>query len=184
MNNIYYSKEFQDQLRSLKEIYDNRILTKEYEKKVENLPKMYKIIIKEYTATEGRHWKLCKIEIYKNEDLEMEIFTDYSSVKLLYGKYKNEDYLFTNECYQGFTIINLTNRTKYNYVPSLAKIGAGWCTTYFYDFDEEDAILICEGCVWGGDITKRYYTLNHLGTENIEEYDKDFSNYEEVFDDC
>lgn len=172
--NIYYTEEYQELLKSRKEAYEKRKITKTKELKnwSDYDQKDYKFIVNEYSDEDKKYWNLCELIIYKGDEILTTLRTNYSHVNIYYVEYKGKDYLFTNEDYQGFTILNLTDNTKFGYVPALAKMGAGWCTTYFHDFDEDDCELTVDGCVWGAEETRRVYNLKDLENPDFEDYEQ------------
>lgn len=171
--NLYNTDKYKLKLKSLEEAYDKRKITKTKELKnwSDYEQKDYKFIVNEYSDEDSKYWNLCELVVYKNDEIITTLKTNYSHVNIYYVEYEGKDYLFTNEDYQGFTILNLTDNTKYTYIPSIASLGAGWCTTEFYDFDEDDCILTAHGCVWGCEETGRQYFLESLDDPNFENYE-------------
>lgn len=69
------------------------------------------------------------------------------------------DYLVCGEDYQGQTVIELDTGNRRDFVPSTAKMGAGFCWVE-YTFDASAQILVVEGCVWACPFEFRFYDFS------------------------
>jgi hypothetical protein len=59
----------------------------------------------------------------------------------------NKEYLLCGQDYQGYTIVDLSNGVKQNYVPEAAYQGLGFCWGAIYHQDNSNKLII-DGCYW------------------------------------
>lgn len=92
------------------------------------------------------------------------------------------DYLICGEDYQGYTIINLTKKTRQTYIPEAWLKGHGFCWAQ-YEFDEEKLEIVVDGCYWACPYEKVGYDFTHPDTvplsENWRDYEDDEDEEEE-----
>lgn len=137
---------------------------------VENLPQEFCIYSTHYQyCDEDKHyWSVIKISIYKNNNLLLNLFRNYSSLAdVIYVEQNLRRYLVTSIDYQCITVIDLDAGTAENYTDEAAyKNGRGFCPINF-DYDQDEGTLDVTGCFWGAPIALlRFYRV-------------DFSNFEE-----
>lgn len=94
------------------------------------------------------HWNFTELMIRYSDGEEMHIYHNYSSMCIYAFSYNGDIYLFAQEDYQGFVIINLSKRTKSAFIPESAFKGYGFCITDIIDFDDEECSFRVEGCYW------------------------------------
>lgn len=130
-------------------------------------------------------WPIIGVTITYPNNFKLEFAHNYHQIILgtegIFIK-NGKIYLITQEDYQGFTIINLTDRTKQTFIPTTAKMGAGLCITEITNITVDDVITISVyGCIWGAPIEK--YDIIIADPDNIPEADYICFGYAEEDDD-
>lgn len=77
----------------------------------------------------------------------------------------HKDYLLCGEDYQGYNVLNLTDKTNFAFVPKAAEEGLGWCPITVSEWDRENKILVVEGCYWASPFEQR--TLDFSDPEKL-----------------
>ncbi len=83
----------------------------------------------------------------KTKEVLADVKRNYGHFWHCWVKHPNgDDYLLCGEDYQGYTIINLTDKREIVVEPSHEFVSFCWIGV---EFDEENEQLIVEGCYWG-----------------------------------
>lgn len=173
MNNIANTQEYIDRRKRTEDSFDKYISINsivEYE----SLSGNYKLIISSYKIQEGC-WSYTKGEV-RNKDGEVifTVFRNYSDFLYRWIEHNNgNEYLLCGEDYQGYVILNLTQKKKHVYFPESGIKGYGFCWVNIkeYDKDCEDYLLV-EGCYWGAPYEIVKYDFTNPDKVPLKELDR------------
>lgn len=143
----------------------------------------YKLLIT-YYKTEKGCWDYTKGVVFdKNGEEIFTIFRNYSSFIYKWVEHQNGNtYLLCGEDYQGYVVLNLTQKIKHVYFPESGFKGCGFCWVNIEDYDEHDSTITVEGCYWGFPYEKIVYNFSNpdkVPFEEILRYDVDTNDDEE-----
>lgn len=146
MNNLFNSKEYKETREHIERYFieENLIKTKKI-----ILEDNYTLEISEYNTKKG-YFNVTRGIIKNGDEIIADIKRNYSAFPYYFVKHKNGKlYLLCGEDYQGYTIVNITDKTTQTFIPEEWKNGVGFCWIEMDDYDEDDNQLRVEGCIWG-----------------------------------
>jgi len=172
--------------------------TKEYKKSRKNLDKYIKDlnsgeVLKTVSSDSNKYW--LTIRSYKTRegswnytrgtvtDSLGNVITDvkrnYTRFPFLFLSHSNgKEYLVCGENYQGYTIVNLTDRTSKVYFPLAGLKGGGFCWSG-YKYDKEQNHLIVDGCFWAAPYEIVTYDFSNPDKVPLKELSRKYEEYEE-----
>lgn len=168
MENLFNSEEYQKRRKEREQYFVE-----------ENLIKTDKLIIWNDYTLEVSYYKTKKGYsdftrgiVKKNNEIIADVKRNYNYFIYCFAERENgEKYMLCGEDYQGYTVINLLEKTTNTYIPSAWEFGGGFC---WIDIDYYDDELRVEGCVWGGPFEIIRYDFsdpNKLPLTILERYD-------------
>ena len=146
MSNIVDTKEYKDKMKEREQYFvDDNLL------RVENFN------FKEYTLSVGKYhtgagsWDFTRgLLTDGNGDTIADIKRNYGSFWHAFLTHPNgHDYLLCGEDYQGYTIVDITEKTIHSYIGDESLKGCGFCIVDFVDYDHTIDQITVEGCYWG-----------------------------------
>ena len=178
--NIVDNKKYKESRKELEKFFKKKMLgeAKAHFSESGN----YVLTIQQYETKKGC-WKYSR-GIVENKDGESiaDIKRNYSSFEFLFVVHPNgKEYLVCGEDYQGYTIINLTDKVIKTYVPEGWLKGAGFCWID-YKFNEDDQQLIVNGCYWAfpyETVTYDFSNPDELPFKELNRKDKDIDEDDE-----
>ena len=121
----------------------------------------YRLIVTPYATKKGC-WSFTQGLIYKvgKDQPLFEVQRNYSSFPYLWLNHPNgHQYFVCGEDYQGQTVLELDTGKRFDFLPSEAKDGAGFCWVE-YRFDVTSEILTVCGCIWACPYEFRFYDFS------------------------
>jgi len=108
----------------------------------------YVLTVQKYETKKGCWAYTRGIVENKSGEIIADIKRNYSDFSFLFITHPNgKEYLVCGEDYQGYTIINLTDKTTKTFVPEGWLNGAGFCWIDYKFYDDEKQLIV-DGCYW------------------------------------
>lgn len=156
MENIFDSAEYQEARTSREEYFkeENLVFTKTIEFGD------YSLVVESYKTGEG-YWNFTRGKVYYKDELIADVKRNYGSFHYRFIDHDNGNtYLVCGEDYQGYTIVNCTQRTVNTFIPEEWLKGWGFCWIET-DIDLSGNELIVEGCYWGAPYERVIYDFSN-----------------------
>ena len=87
-----------------------------------------------------------------------DIYRNYPHFWSCWASQNGKSYLLCGEDYQGYTVVDLANKTTTHCVPSGAEKGHGFC---WITVEQQDDILVVVGCFWACPEERREYDFSN-----------------------
>ena len=116
---------------------------------ISSLSGKYQLVIDYYSTTEGS-WSYSRgrVKEVSNEEVIADIKRNYPRFWHTWAEHPNgNEYLLCGEDYQGYTVINLTEKKEQIYLPKQARKGWGFCWVSV-EYLPDEVQLRVEGCYW------------------------------------
>jgi hypothetical protein len=150
MENVASSEKYLEERKQFEEEFNKYVLIGEVRDHTSPSGN-YQISISSYETKAGC-WNATKGVVSNTDGEELfTIFRNYHSFLWSWVEHDNgNEYLLCGEDYQGYVILNLTQKIKHTYFPKSALDGVGFCWIYIEDYNKEsDKKLSVDGCYWG-----------------------------------
>jgi hypothetical protein len=185
MKNIVDSEEYKKSRKSVEKYFKEsvwRILPwyKPPERKevIEEFDK-YQLIIRNYATRKGC-WAYTRGIVTEKSTGQVvaDVKRNYSTFPYLFVSHPNgKGYLICGEDYQGYTIVNLSDKITRTFIPEEWKLGGGFCWAD-HKFDPDDKTLIIEGCYWGAPYEIVTYDFSDPDTLPLKELNRKDAEFE------
>lgn len=132
----------------------------------------WRLVLTPYKTREGA-WNYTRGEVYEVSTgaKVADVKRNYSTMWFLWAEkhtVTGDDYLFTGEDYQGYTVCNLSRGTQRSFIPDAALEGFGWCPTSAVLL-EDGVTLKLGGCYWACPYEYRIWDFADPDAPDLEE---------------
>jgi hypothetical protein len=132
----------------------------------------WRLVVTPYKTREGA-WNFKRGEVYEVSTgaKVADVKRNYSSLWFLWAEkhaVTGDDYLFTGEDYQGYTVCNLSRGTQRSFIPDAALEGHGWCPVSA-ELLADGVTLKMGGCYWACPYEYRLWDFADPDVRDLEE---------------
>lgn len=115
---------------------------------------------------------------HDNHKIIFDIKRNYSDFWYKFVHHSNgNEYLLCGEDYQGYTVINLTEKKEHIYFPESGYDGIAFCWTSVYPSPNCN-ILAVHGCYWGATYEVIFYDFSNPDKTPYKEIDREYCPYD------
>lgn len=184
MDNVADTQEYKNKRERLEKAFEKYSLINGKDGEEVSPSGNYKICISRY-ETGKDSWDYTKGTIYNKQGEEFfVILRNYSDFWYEWIEHKNgNEYLLCGEDYQGYVVLNLTQKIKHTYFPEEGFKGCGFCWIGVKNYNEDSSIIEVEGCYWACPFEIVTYDFSDPDTIPLKELSRQDSIFEDDDDD-